>query len=552
MYIIRNLILTMKIKLNYLILILFPAIFVAQDKYQSNLEDLLLGSNTEYRKKWDVKHYDLIIEPDFKNKYIKGSNTIKFQNKGSKIIQIDLKEPMKIDSIFSLKNRVVPFNKQGNFYYLDISVLNNEDNINNELTIYFSGKPIIAKNAPWDGGWIFTKDRSGKDWMSVACEGIGASIWYPCKDYLGDEPDEGMTLTIITDDDLKGIGNGKLIKYWKELNKNYFKWQVINPINNYNIVPYIGEYVNFSDEYKGEKGILELSYWVKPYNLNKAKQQFIQVKKMLEAFEYWFGPYPFYEDGYKLIESPYLGMEHQSAIAYGNRYRNGYLGEDRSGTGIGLKWDFIIIHESGHEWFGNNISNADIADMWIHEAFTTYSETLFIEYYFGKQMANKYIIGQRKNIINDIPIIGTYQIHKKGSQDMYDKGANMIHTIRQIIDNDQLFRDIMRGLNKEYFHQTVTTKQIEDYISRKAGIDFSKIFDQYLRTIKIPELTYYIKDNLLYYKWSNVVQDFSMEINTSIGKIKPSRNWKSKKINVDNKYLYVDENYYVKVFNKNN
>lgn len=333
--------------------------------------------------------------------------------------------------------------------------------------------------------------------------------------------------------------------------KNYFKWQVINPINSYNIIPYIGDYVNFKDEYKGEKGNLELSYWVMPENLNKAKFQFSQVKKMLEAFEYWFGPYPFYEDGYKIVEAPYLGMEHQSAIAYGNNYKNGYLGQDRSDTGIGLEWDFIIVHESGHEWFGNNISNADIADMWIHEAFTTYSETLFVEYFYGKEKANRYIIGQRKNIKNDIPIIGKYSKNKKGSIDMYDKGANMIHTIRQIIGNDELFRNILRGLNQDFYHQTVTSIQVENYISEKSGINFSKIFDQYLRTVDIPVLNYYIKGNTLFYKWSNVVKGFSMEINTSIGKIKPTENWKSvKPKNLINKF-YVDENFYVKVYKSN-
>lgn len=544
------------IRFKYFLFLLVSFILKAQiilnspDNYI--IQDSLRGTNTAYRKKWDVKHYDLVIEPDFNAKYIKGSNKIKFQNKGSDIIQIDLQDPMKIDSILTVKNTIIPFIKKGNFYFLDITHITDKENINHELTIYFSGKPKIAENAPWDGGWVFTEDRKGNDWMSVACEGIGASVWFPCKDYLGDEPDEGMTLTIVTRKNLKGIGNGKLVSYWKEFQKNYFKWQVINPINTYNIIPYIGDYVNFKDIYKGEKGDLKLSYWVMPDNLIQAKSQFGQVKKMLEAFEYWFGPYPFYEDGYKLVESPYLGMEHQSAIAYGNQYKNGYLGQDRSGTGIGLTWDFIIIHESGHEWFGNNISTADIADMWIHEAFTTYSETLFVEYYYGKNEADKYIIGQRKNIRNDIPIIGPYHMHKKGSTDMYDKGANMIHTIRQIIGNDKVFRDILRGLNQDFYHQTVTSKQIEEYISGKSGINFSKIFDQYLRTVEIPKLNYYLKDNTLYYKWSNVVPGFSMEINTSIGKIRPSENWKSVKIKNLNEKFYVDENYYVEVHKSKN
>ncbi|QII69608.1 M1 family metallopeptidase [Apibacter sp. B3706] len=539
------------LKFQYVIFLFFPLIFVAQERALFIFKDSIESNKNKYIDHWDVKHYDLIIEPDFKAKFLKGSNKIKFQNKGSEIIQIDLQNPMNIDSILTVKNNRVPYIKKGNYYYLDLSSDAEKENVDQELIIYFSGKPKVAENAPWDGGWIFSKDRNGKDWMTVACEGIGASVWFPCKGYLGDEPDEGMTLTIVTNNHLKGIGNGKLKDNWNESQKNYFKWQVINPINSYNIIPYIGDYVNFKNEYKGEKGNLELSYWVMPENLNKAKFQFSQVKKMLEAFEYWFGPYPFYEDGYKIVEAPYLGMEHQSAIAYGNNYKNGYLGQDRSGTGIGLEWDFIIVHESGHEWFGNNISNADIADMWIHEAFTTYSETLFVEYFYGKEKANRYIIGQRKNIKNDIPIIGTYSKNKKGSTDMYDKGANMIHTIRQIIGNDELFRNILRGLNQNFYHQTVTSSQIENYISEKSGINFSKIFDQYLRTVDIPVLNYYIKDNTLFYKWSNVVKGFSMEINTSIGEIKPTENWKSvKPKNLTNKF-YVDENFYVKVYKSN-
>ncbi|MDR2122924.1 MAG: M1 family metallopeptidase [Flavobacteriaceae bacterium] len=511
--------------------------------------DTLRGSNTEYRKGWDVRHYDLVIEPDFNTQSIKGINVIKFDVDESPVIQIDLQHPMAIDSIFTSDSISVPFIKKGNFYYLTLTGYFKNNTKNNELRIYFSGKPVVAKKAPWDGGWIFTRDENNNHWMTVACEGEGASIWFPCKDYLGDEPEEGATITICTDRNLKGVGNGKLIKTTEDKEKTYYTWQVVNPINNYNIIPYIGDYVNFSDTYIGEKGTLQLEYWVLPYNLDKAKDQFKQVKEMLQALEYWFGPYPFYEDGYKLVEAPHLGMEHQSAIAYGNGYINGYSGYDRSGTGVGLNWDFIIVHESGHEWFGNSISNADVADMWIHEAFATYSETLFVEYHYGKKAADEYIVGQRKNIQNDIPIIGLYGVHQEGSSDMYDKGANMLHTIRQIIDDDDKFRDILRGLNKEFYHQTVTTRQIENYISQKSGMDLSKIFDQYLRTPRIPTLIYYI-DKGISYQWVNVIPDFTMEINTSIGKIKPTTQWKSAKI-TQGTCFSVDKNYYIDVRNIN-
>ncbi|MDR1876258.1 MAG: M1 family metallopeptidase [Flavobacteriaceae bacterium] len=507
--------------------------------------DTLRGSNTEYRKGWNVKQYAITIEPDFAARSLKGVNIIKFDLGAQPVMQIDLQEPMKIDSIFTQDSTPVPFRKEGNFYYLDLTGYFKYNTTNNKLKIYFSGKPVLAKKPPWDGGWIFAKDRNGNHWMTVACEGIGASIWFPCKDYSGDEPEEGALLTIVTDKDIKGVGNGKLIEVREVTGKKYYTWQVVNPINNYNIIPYIGDYVNFSDTYEGEKGSLQLDYWVLPYNLDKAKNQFKQVKDMLKALEYWFGAYPFYEDGYKLVESPHLGMEHQSAIAYGNGYRNGYLGSDRSGTGAGLKWDFIIVHESGHEWFGNSITHVDVADMWIHEAFATYSETLFVEYHYGKEEANNYIIGQRRNIQNDIPIIGIYGVNREGSSDMYDKGANMLHTIRQIIDDDEKFRNILRGLNEEFYHQTVTTRQVEDYISKKSGIDFSKVFDQYLRTTLIPTLEYKIKNKKLTYRWVNTLPDFTMEIKTSFGKIKPTTQWQSYEIKTSGLDFFVDKNYYV-------
>ena len=308
---------------------------------------------------------------------------------------------------------------------------------------------------------------------------MGASVWYPCKDHQSDEPDNGASLTITVPDTLVAVSNGRL----KEKKSNNdgtvtWRWEVKNPINNYNIVPYIGKYVNFTDTLNGEKGKLDLSFWVLDYNLEKAKQQFDRnVKPMLHCFEYWMGPYPFYEDSYKLVESSHLGMEHQSATAYGNHYMNGYLGMDLSGSGWGKNWDYIIVHESGHEWFANNITTNDIADMWVHEGITDYSETLFVECQYGKEAANEYTQGLRKGIHNDKPIIGPYGVNQEGSNDMYDKGNNIMHTIRQIINNDSLFRNILSGLNKDYYHKTVDSKDIENYISRKSGIDFSEVFD---------------------------------------------------------------------------
>ena len=345
------------------------------------------------------------------------------------------------------------------------------------------------------------------------------------------------------------IGNGVLKNISKDGALATYTWEVKAPINNYDLIPYIGYYKNFNEIYNGEAGPLHCNYWVLDYNLDKAKEQFKQASQMLKAFEYWFGPYPFYEDGYKLVEAPHLGMEHQSAVAYGNKYRNGYLGQDLSGSGWGLKWDYIIVHESGHEWFGNNITTKDIADMWVHEGFTDYSETLFTEFYYGKEAADAYVMGIRKNIKNNKPIIGTYGVNREGSEDMYYKGANLLHTIRQVIANDSLFRNILRGLNKTFYHQTVTSKQIETYISQQSGHDFSKVFDQYLRNIQIPVLQLQVQGNNLKYRWQNVISGFNLPIKLTNNQwIAPTTTWKTTKMqNATADSLTADPNFYIKV-----
>lgn len=511
--------------------------------------DTLRGSLNPNRDWWDILRYDITVKPDFEKKTIEGKVDIFIKTlKKSSLLQIDLQEPLIIDSIFfynytqanpttnkdilKIDKHSLNFKKEENVWYINIPEkiisINVSSLKNQSLEIYYHGKPKEAIRPPWDGGWIWRKDAKGNPWMSVACQGLGASAWYPCKDYQGDEPDNGASLTMIVPDTLVAVANGRLVEGRKTLGKEAesnklqtsnsklvsYTWEVKNPINNYLIIPSIGKYVNFTDTLIGEKGKLDLSYWVLDYNLEKAKEQFKQAKLMLRAFEYWFGPYPFYEDSYKLVESPHLGMEHQSATAYGNKFGNGYLGRDLSGSGWGLKWDYIIIHESGHEWFANNITTNDIADMWVHEGFTDYSETLFTEYYYGKEAGNDYNYGQRKGIQNDQPIIGPYGVNKEGSGDMYPKGANLIHTIRHAINNDSLFRQILRGLNKDFYHKTVTTQQVENYISQKSGINFSKTFDQYLRNIKIPQLNYVIDTAkaTVTANWTNCIDGFDMPI----------------------------------------
>lgn len=508
--------------------------------------DTLKGSNTEFRNFWDVKKYDIVLEPNFEAKSIKGSNKISLtidKDVLNPVFQIDLQSPMKADKItasFPIADKKV----DGDFIFISTKKKFKKGE-KYTIDIDYSGNPVIAKHAPWDGGWMFTKDKNGNPWMTAADEGIGASIWLPVKDIWSDEPDNGITFKIITPKDLVGVGNGKLIKEENLGDKKSWLWEVKSPINDYSIIPSIGKYVNFKDTFNGEKGKLDLDYWVLDYNLDKAKKQFEQVKPMMKAFEHWFGPYPFYEDSYKLVESPHLGMEHQSNVAYGNKYQNGYLGRDLSGTGIGLKWDYIIIHETGHEWFANNITAKDQADMWIHESFTTYSETLFVDYVFGKADGNKYLQGLRGNIQNDKPIIGTYGIRNEGSGDMYPKGANMIHTIRQVINNDEKFRQILRGLNKDFYHQTVTASQIQNYFSEKSGIDLKSIFDQYLTTIKIPTLEYKQNGNQLTYKWTNVVPNLKLPIRLADGQeLKPTEEWQTATLKSSDEWK-VDPNYYI-------
>ena len=514
-------------------------------------QDTLRGSLNANRTWWDVIYYKITVQPDFIGKTIKGRNVISFKvlSAGSQM-QIDMQEPMEITAVV-FQSRHLEYRREGNVYYLVLPG-KLETGTMHQLDISFAGKPREATRPPWDGGWIWKKDANGNPWMSVACQGLGASVWYPCKDHQSDEPDSGASLTMIVPDTLVAVGNGRLVE--KKDNNNgtcAYTWQVVNPINNYNIIPYIGKYVNFTETFEGEKGKLDCSYWVLDYNREKAMEQFKQAPVMLKCFEYWFGPYPFYEDSYKLVESPHLGMEHQSAVGYGNKFQNGYLGRDLSGSGWGLKWDFIIVHESGHEWFANNVTSKDLADMWLHEGFTNYSETLFTECQFGKEAGSDYVIGTRKNIVNDIPIIGPYGVNREGSGDMYYKGGNLLHTIRQVINNDTTFRNILRGLNKTFYHQTVTTQQVENYISRQSGIDFSKVFDQYLRTTQIPVLEYKIDGNEIVYRWIDCVKGFNLPLKVFAGKpiwLQPATTWQTQKMpdGFAGKDFTIDRNFYIR------
>lgn len=530
-------------------LFLFLPVFVfSQSKYTH--ADSLRGKITKEREWWNVLHYELHASFNDKDSSVSGFNKATYRVLSPlQVMHIDLREPMILDSAIQ-NNKKCNWKKDGDAYFINL-ISEQKISEQNTITFYFHGKPRAAKLPPWDGGLIWKKDKNKNPWISIACQGMAGSVWFPNKDHMYDEPDSVRFVIENVSEGLIAVSNGRLKAESVKANGTAsYTWEVVNPINNYNIIPYIGKYVHFGDTIMGERGVLKLNYWVLDYNLEKAREQFKQVKSMLHCFETWFGPYPFYEDEYKLVEAPHLGMEHQSAVAYGNGFRNGYLGRDLSGTGWGLKWDFIIVHESGHEWFGNNISVKDVADNWVHEGFTSYSEALYTEYLFGKEAGADYVIGTRKGIDNDKPVIGDYEVNRDGSGDMYNKAANMLHTIRQLVNNDSLWKSFLRDINKTFWHITTTTKEVEAYMINYLKLDLSKVFDQYLRTTQIPTLEYSWKDAVLSVRWSNCVKGFNMPVRLNIGNnsllLRPTEKWNSiglpKEMSVT-----ANRNYYVNI-----
>jgi len=538
--------------MKHKILVLLVLIFsiseaqLLQDKNNFTKQDTLRGSITPEREWWDLTYYHLDVEVKPDEKFISGKNIVHYKVlEKNKVMQIDLQEPLEITKVIQY-GKSLTFKRVGNVYFINL-ISNQHIGELHALEIFYQGQPKEAKRAPWDGGFSWKKDKNKKHFIATSNQGLGASVWWPNKDHMYDEVDS-MLISVTNPKGLTNVSNGRLREVVENDNNTVTShWFVSNPINNYGVNLNIGDYVNFSEMYKGEKGDLDMDYWVLSYNLDKAKKHFIDAPKMMKAFEHWFGPYPFYEDSFKLVEVPYLGMEHQSSVTYGNQYNQGYLGRDLSGTGWGLKFDFIIIHEAGHEWFANNITNKDIADMWIHEGFTSYSENLFLDYYYGKEASADYVIGTRINIQNDRPLIGQYNVNNEGSSDMYYKGANMLHTLRQLVEDDEKWRQILRGLNAEFYHQTVTTKQIEDYLSEQSGIDLTAFFNQYLRTTEIPTLEYSIKNKVLIYRWTNVVEGFNMPIQITIGGkvewIFPNSDPTTKQIFTDE--IKIDRDFYV-------
>ena len=498
-----------------LVLLCFPDRSKAQlfqEAIKFTQADSLRGYLSPLRTCYDINYYHLDVTLDIDKKHISGTNLFRFTATEDFVkLQFDLFSNLEIKKV-EYKGQHLPVERKFNAVFITFPSKIKKGS-SDEFKVHYSGYPTVAKHAPWDGGLVFSKDASGKPWVATACQGVGASIWWPTKDHQKDEVDS-MLLSVTVPSSLKDVSNGRLRKVTK-LKNGYtrFDWFVANPINNYNVALNIGDYKHFQDSYDGEKGKLTMDYWVLAQNFDKARKWLgYDAKRMLKAFEHWFGPYPFYEDGYKLVETPHLGMEHQSAIAYGNKFQNGYLGQDLSETGWGLKWDFITVHESGHEWFGNNITSQDLGDMWIHESFTNYSESLFIEYYYGKQAGQEYVHGTRRSILNAAPVRGPYHVNKSGSGDMYPKGGNLLNMVRVIINDDEKWRQILRGLNKTFYHQAVTAEDVVNYINKESGKNLNKVFQQYLNYTAIPVLEFRQKDGKMLCRWIADVQDFNMPV----------------------------------------
>lgn len=463
---------------------------------------------------WELISYNLEVRIDPATRHISGLNRILLTaRQKEERVRLKLFSQFQVHAVYC-KGRLLQHHRDSIGFTIDLlKQAKKGDSI--LLEVHYAGAPPVAKKAPWDGGVVWASDSAGKPWAAVACEGIGASCWMPCKDTWDDEP-EKIKVKLIVPEGLKGVSNGKLTGQrrrtdsWQE-----FDWEVCNPINHYNITFNVGDYVHLEDVFVGEKNKqLSLNYYVLRGNQSKARTHFQQVKRMLQSFEQFFGPYPFYEDGYKLVETPYWGMEHQSCVAYGNNYQNNRFG-----------FDFIIIHESGHEWFANSITVSDPADMWVQEGFTTYSEALYVERQFGNARAVQYLLGQKGNIKNNSPLIGPKGVNfHRSDNDCYYKGTWMLHTLRTAIGNDSLWFNSLRDLSLHFRHQITTSAKVEEFLSMRTGQNLKPFFNQYLRNASLPVFEYYIlhKDGLneLHYRLSAEEKSLKLPVKVAVGKEK--------------------------------
>ena len=486
--------------------------------------DILRGEYGRYRANNDLLFYHLDIRIDPARKWIGGRNTIRFRMlEDDTRIQLDLYDNLAVERILFGK---VPlkFERELNAVFVDFPETLKAGRVYS-IEFHYSGTP---RETGRFGGFSFGTDPSGAPWITTACEGQGASIWWPNKDQWRDEP-EDMLISVAVPNDLVDVSNGKLVGK-TDLGDGYTRWdwRVHYPINSYNVSVNVAAYTHFSDRL----GSLPLDFYVLPANVEKAKQQFAQAKPMLEAFRKYLGEYPFPKDGYKLIEVPYSGMEHQSAVTYGNRFANGYLERDWTGVGVSLKFDFIIIHESGHEWFGNAVSAADVSDMWIHEGWTTYLESLYVEHVFGYEEALRYVNGYKSKVRNREPIITQRGIHRTPPQDMYFKGALFIHTLRSVVDDDERWWGLLRSLYSQFRYRNILTEDVIRFVSARLGQDLTPIFDQYLRRAALPTLELAFDDaaGTMAYRWNAEEREFAMPVR--VGKrgawqvLQPTTAWK--------------------------
>ena len=487
--------------------------------------DILRGEYGRYRANNDLLTYDLRLRVDPERTHLQGRNIVTFRMlSDDRRIQLDLYANLAVDGIL-FKNAPLKYERELNAVFIDFPEMLRKGQTYS-IEFRYSGVPQTTGRF---GGIAFRKDPQGRHWINTACEGEGSSIWWPSKDQWRDEP-ESMKLGVEVPNGLTDVSNGRFVGK-TDLGDGYSRWdwQINYPINSYNVSLNIGTYEHFSDMH----GSLTLDYWVQPENLEKAKAQFAQVKPMLQAFDHYFGSYPFPKDGFKLIEVPYTGMEHQSAVTYGNGYRNGYGGRDWTGVGVSPKFDFIIIHESAHEWFGNAVSAADVSDMWIQEGWTTYLECLYVEYVFGYDDALKYTNGYKSKVRNQQPVITRRGVHATPSQDMYFKGALFLHTLRSVVNDDVKWWKMIRGFYDQAKYRNVMTEEMEEYFSKAAGVDLVPVFNQYLRRSPLPVFEYRAgaTPGTIEYRWVAEEPGFKMPIKAGVPEawlvLTPTNTWQS-------------------------
>jgi aminopeptidase N len=526
-----------------------PTLGQGRDAATPTHADSVRGADNPSRAWWDVTFYDLHVWVNPADSSFAGWNRITYRMLQSRqTMQLDLQSPLVLDSVVTEGHRLET-RRDADAYFVSLPA-SSRPGAPAPLTAYYHGQPGRGRPAR-SSGVVWAQDSLGAPWIATTDQLVGASVWWPLKDYAGDEPDS-QRIAVTVPDSLVAVSNGRLRGITPSPDgTSTYEWFVTGPINAYGVAVNVARYAHFADTLQGEAGPLTLDFWALAGHLDTARVTWAQAKPMLACFEHWFGPYPWYADGYKLIEAPYLGMEHQSGIAYGNKFLPGYLGRDLSRTGLGLEWDYIVIHESAHEWFGNSISTREPGDLWVHEAFATYAEGLYTECRHDRAAGAKYLLGLRQGIRNTGPIAGPRGVAGWYNSDMYFKGANVLHTIRQLVDDDTRWLAILRGLGRTFRHRTVTGAEIEEYIGRESGLDLRRVFEQYLTTTRVPELEYRVEGGTLSYRWAGVVTGFAMPVRVQIPGLgerwlRPTEGWQRLAVpSPAGADLPMDEDFYV-------